>query len=86
MIYYIEKDLFKTLCRLVLTCGKSINPNIYFSFFHNKTKMTVVDYFKFRKEIIKDLKINNTILSKNLYDKYNTPAIMSLKRILNIVD
>jgi hypothetical protein len=86
MNYYIDKDLFKTLCRLVLTCGKSINQNIYLTFFHNKDKMKVVDYFKLRKEIVKELNTNNTILSKNLYDKYKIPAIMSLKKIMNIID
>ena len=62
MNLYIDQSIFKDLCRLTLSCRRSINPNIYMTFFHSKERMTVVDYFKFRKEIVKELKINKTYI------------------------
>lgn len=86
MNLYIDQSIFKDLCRLTLSCRRSINPNIYMTFFHSKERMTVVDYFKFRKEIIKELEINKTLKAGNLYDKYNVPSILNLKRVLNIIE
>lgn len=86
MKYHISPDVFKELCRAILSCGDSIDRNIYMTYFHNKDNMTVKDYFKFRDVIIKELKINKVIYSNNLYDKYNKPHIISLKRILNIIE